>query len=921
VVQSLSAYILNCLLVAWNVLSYLNSASIPSEDEQRVLCLGITLHLCTKPQFHTPEDLPVTQIPRIILEQCKALGKQLNFFKFWANWHKHSAEIAYLAQSTHHRLDNDVGSANWANCKIANPFRLELLCCLFRFADIGVQLSDPADVTTTLRGEYLQKQLQFLGIPQKLVYHRSRSCVGLLTNDIHNHVMHFVRDLNWQPILFFPQGIAYLAPYDSEPPDPAGLQKFLWEQISDRLASSVLRGEVGFKRDGKGLKAAPQTLELLTPAQLIRNLPQVIQSYIKNEKDPATPKRLARLNLDPTEREFLADGADLRADRFAEFIILVQREFFSNCPEFVPWILEKLALQSDITASQVQVQSGGVNLGWYHAAARWVAQNSTLDFLERLHDLAEQLATWAEQNNLLSTHHNPTREVFYDYVTQYLEIQGWEVPESSFQTELTAYMNAKTKAARQPICSLSSGEFPSEDQMDSVVLFKPQQYSNKNLLGGRQIKRGISKIWSLEMLLRQAAWFAPAGKLEERQPVFLHVYPVSLHAPQLTAALQLLLEDLKHVNLWKIRKHWVKNGMDARALRSFPWVELPQTSEDTASEQDIHEDENAVSKQADLTCDLPFVLLTCTTTKEKTITDAWVKPIFLALTLTTFLGVKVAATNSSVPPYNKGSDFQEVVKFEGAADFWKLLQLPDSPDQVQNLLGVLNRLLVAYSLHLDIQSNPLDANWGALNGTVRDITTDILNIFLLVKKKIRRDNTKPEPTRKDIQQCWQYAQVWSKGNDLMEAKLKVAQQLASECRKFYQVNPYKPTHAILLPLSKMIEHILSVPEDWDDEEIINQGAGLLRTAINRQKIYKRPLLKDTAVDYDVRMLQHMEAIHTFTTTCVKQVFREMCKGDRALLQEQRNRIKAGVEFAYRQLAFQEKQDNANQKQGEARKCS
>jgi CRISPR-associated protein Csc3 len=107
---------------------------------------------------------------------------------------------------------------------------------------------------------------------------------------------------------------------------------------------------------------------------------------------------------------------------------------------------------------------------------------------------------------------NPTKDAFLSYLDQYLEISGWDSVEGSFQQELERYTISKTKAAKQPICSLSSGEFISEDQMDSVVLFKPQQYSNKNPLGGGQIKRGISKIWSLEMLLRQSNGQYPLAK-------------------------------------------------------------------------------------------------------------------------------------------------------------------------------------------------------------------------------------------------------------------------------------------------------------------------------------------------------------------------------------------------------------------------
>jgi CRISPR-associated protein Csc3 len=42
------------------------------------------------------------------------------------------------------------------------------------------------------------------------------------------------------------------------------------------------------------------------------------------------------------------------------------------------------------------------------------------------------------------------------------------------------------------------------------------------------------------------------------------------------------------------------------------------------------------------------------------------------------------------------------------------------------------------------------------------------------------------------------------------------------------------------------------------------------------------------------------------TTCVNDLFLGLYKGDRALLQENRNRIKSGAEFAYRWLALQSK---------------
>jgi len=646
--QSLLVHVLNALLTAWNLLPFLSSKL--TDTEKRLLCLGLTLHDYNKWCHGEQQQVPdASEIPKI-LELCKKLGERLNFDAFWAEWREYLTEITYLAQNTQGKVGTNLPKANWGTFKIPDTRRLDSpLRWLLAFGDVAVHLNDPSDIETKTAGNRLRDHLRHLEIHHKLTYHRLRDCTGILTNGIHNAVMRFARELDWQPLLFFAQGVVYLAPHDTGVPDRSELQKFLWEQVSERLVLSVRRGEVGFKRDGKGLKVAPQTLELFSPAQLIRNLPSVVKSYVANAKSPATPKRLERLELSEMEREFLSSSADLRADRTAEFIILAQKEFFADRPEFIAWMLEKLGVQDAITPEQTQFQSGGVNYGWYHIAAYYIARHSTLDLEqldEKLQEIAEQLATWAEESKLLPEHHSPTREVFYDYLTQYLEVQGWEQPKPSFEPELAGYISAKTSKAKHPICSLSSGEFASEDQMDSVVLFKPQQYSNKNPLGGTQIKRGISKIWALEMLLRQMFWSVPAGKLEDQQPVFLYIFPAYVYSPQVAAAIRLIMNELKRINFWDVRKYWLEHGMDAQALRSFSW--LINDDGDTGN--------SAPSKYSGE--DLPFMAMPSTTTRGKTVTEAWIEPAFLALALPLLLGVKVVATSSQIPLYDSDKDFK-----------------------------------------------------------------------------------------------------------------------------------------------------------------------------------------------------------------------------------------------------------------------
>lgn len=905
--QSLLVHVLNGLLTAWNLSE--NLFEPLSEVEQRLLCLGFTLHDYDK-YFHGQgkEELRAHQVSEII-ERCQELGEMLSFQDFWTEWKQYLLDICFLAQNTQPKRGSNRISSNWeinGQTLMLDYSELDRLCELLAFGDVAVHMNDPADIFNVKAGnkkrssgEALRDHLDWLGIDKKLVYHRLRDCRGLLTNQIHNAVVKFARELKWEPILYFAQGAVYLAPPNPAIPSLADIQETVWESLIKGEEESNQRGledyfssgDVGFVRDGKGLKIAPQTLELFTPAELIRQLPEVVKVKVANVKGPATPKRIEKLTLSDEKREFLAQGADIWADRLAEFIILAQKEFFEGCEEYIVWVLTALELQSEMLPEQTQVQSGGVNYGWYQAAAHYIAARPELDrhpgsedLSGLLSNLGDRLATWAEENKLLPVHTSPTREALFNYLAQYLEVSAWEQETSEFQSELTAYTKAKT--TNQPICSLSSGEFAAEEQLDSVVLFKPQQYSNKNTLGGRRIKRGISKIWSLEMLLRQAYWSVPAGKLEEQQPVFLYMFPAYVYSPQTAVAVRRLVKKLKKVNLWEVRKQWLDTGMHYSGLQNLAWREG---------------DEVKAGRYGDgySTRDLPFMAMSYTTTRGKTITDAWVEPAFLALALPMLLGVKVVVTSSPDPLYASDKEFLSSVILDGPAGFWNLLGLPTSL-RLQDLSNALDRLLVSYCLHLDSRSSPPDARWQDLVKTVRDMTTNVLNVFSLANQGLRR-NKHERPSLEEVERFWKYAQIWAKGDKYMD----LIEKLVDEYRKFYRIRESESSHAILLPVSIAIDTILSTPNQVSLEDLILQAAGQLRDALDRREVY-RPILMDKSVDYPTRQAQELVAIKTFINTCIKELFMGVYKGDRALLQENRNRIKSGAEFAYRWLALQEK---------------
>ncbi|HEY9703340.1 MAG TPA: type I-D CRISPR-associated protein Cas10d/Csc3, partial [Allocoleopsis sp.] len=421
----------------------------------------------------------------------------------------------------------------------------------------------------------------------------------------------------------------------------------------------------------------------------------------------------------------------------------------------------------------------------------------------------------------------------------------------------------------------------------------PQQYSNKNALGGGKIKRGISKIWALEMLLRQAQWSGKdkqVSKLEENKPVFMYIFPAYVYSPEtITAVRRLINSELLDINLWEVQRCWIDGKMQLESLQNIVWLEGEETEEN----------ENLKYSGKDL----PFMATTYTKTRSDTDTDAWVKPAFLALALPQLLGVKVVATSSPDPLYGSDQEFLETVKLDGVAGFWNLLGL-NSNLRLQDVELALEKLLIIYSIHLDNRSNKPDARWQALNGTVREVMTDVLNIFAIANEGLRK--LKREALPNEVKRYCKFADFFAQGDKIMTKKLKLTKELVNQYRTFYQVNLSESSHSILLPLSKALEIILSTPENLDNEDLILQGAGQLYDALDRQEVYKRPLLKDTTIDYPVRKQNEIQAIHQFMTTCVEDLFGSLYKGDRALLQENRNRIKSGAEFAYRLLSLEEK---------------
>lgn len=920
--QSLLVHVLNALLIAWNLQKYLPSEL--NNIEKHLLCLGMVLHDYDKAERGQKEDSKeppkANEIPRI-LEVCRQWADRLNFEAFFPTWRNYLLEIAYLAQNTQFNRGSNPIASNWEIGDL--EFQIDFdrlnspLCSLLAFGDIAVHMNDPLDLTTVREGnknrttgDALREHLELLEIDKKLVYHRLRDCRGLITNQIHNAVVSFASNCGWEPILFFAQGAVYLASKDTIAIQSSDVHESTWTNVSNLLTDKILNDGTGIKRGKDGISIAPETLsfllEMRTNSELVKELPYLVRTISSVYKAPNYLQEFINRKVISRDRgDELVQRLNRAVDWIAEFIAFVQSRFFEKSQIFPQMILEILSVQPELHLDIFKDRFKGVNYKlpyWYFIATCYIEFNSTSsedDLFNSLIHIANQIAIWAEEKSLFKNKTPKVKLNFLEYIQKYLEISGHQGILSNFASELENYSLSKND--NKPICSLSSGEFSSEEQLESVVLFQQQAFSNKNSLGNSsKLKRRISTVWVLEMLLRKSLWSTPTYKIqrgkkfEDQQPIFLYIYPAYVYSPQVARAIKLLVKGLqRRTNLWNAREEWQKSGMKTESLQMLAWQDS---------------DEVEVGRRANLKyseIDLPFLAVTHTTTKGETVTDAWIEPAFLSLALPKLLGVKVVATSSSTPLYASDKEFLETVKLDGAAGFWNLLGLPASL-RLQDIEGALQRLLVMYSLHLDNRSKKLDPKWHDLIKTVREVMTNVLNIFGIANEGLRK-NKRERPTDEEVFRYWDYAQVWSKGNHDAEEKMKFTEQLVKHYRAFYQVSLSESTHTILMPLSKAMEIVLSSPNNTDSEDLILQGSGQLHDALDRQEVFKRPFLMNKEVEFPIRKANEMLAIQEFMSFFVNDVFGKQFKGDRALLQENRNRIKSGAEFAYRMQSLQDKQ--------------
>ena len=292
--------------------------------------------------------------------------------------------------------------------------------------------------------------------------------------------------------------------------------------------------------------------------------------------------------------------------------------------------------------------------------------------------------------------------------------------------------------------------------------------------------------------------------------------------------------------------------------------------------------------------------------KKPSDTQSWVMPTLLSLVLPLVFDVKVIVSESPIPIHTSAIDFPETVFLDAPHQTLALLTKKKALRR-NHILPTLQRLIAAYTIHLDVNSSTKDYyNWGALTGMVRDLETSSLYVFDFLNRWLRKqDKLDITPYgRREIYFAF-YKYFEPNGGSMSQAI-----ELVKLYRNFYRAKSRSAkSNAILKPIEVAARTLIETRKSGNlynskealSEVVASEVAALMQRVHNRNAEGKPTLVfLDGKWRRALSPEQEREQIAEFASYFVNNLFFSEYKGDRTRLTgKQLNLLKSVCEFLYR----------------------
>ncbi|MBD1906746.1 type I-D CRISPR-associated protein Cas10d/Csc3 [Trichocoleus sp. FACHB-6] len=975
--QSLNTHLLNGLFPANLIeqrLEKLNTTvqRVVREQERRMVIAGFILHDFEKfPD--APADcrkLPLEQHRQIIDDKVRQLGldRFINPDDPEA-YREYLDDLLCVAYNAQRRWDTNWNFSEFGLNPKLHDRTLRVLSDLTCLADsLASIIKHPQDGENTRLNELIHSlsdgQLKF-------TYHSISENRGVLTNVVNNALMEAHVSLNtedftyYEPLLYLPTGVIYLARRDAPSVQVEDLPERVVNKIKQLCASQLHLRQTGFSRDGKGMKYADYYnlffddtgLMQVALSATLRILNPTKSSVAKSRSDNLI--KFQQQNVLSANYSFKFDD-DIRIDQIAEFGDLISRKIwnervnlieferkknkklaelphldiveeiakFWNLSQYLPPIREIQRINEGLKEHKLKGNTGGVPYEWYYLAAKYLESHPGLS-PEDVRQICEEAIAHISQ-------------LIQPIVAQYQLPDGWDdlrlwvkrvvmlpgkatsVTTSAevFLQELSGYQLAKKPGrGRQLICSISHSPYTVTEQMESAVLFTPQVYTNKQMLGGSNAKRNISSIAGIEMMLRQILMNqtqAVGKKFEDGKYRYLYFYPTYYFTPETNKFLQKAYSGIAQTRFdTSIRNHFISKDFQANLERdryqsvdSFLINENIEPGKDRTFKLSYPEDQP-----------LTFYFMALPPGRDGTDTESWVMPTWLAFAFPMILDVKTVVSESPIPPFNDGAEFEESVFLDSAPQAFRVLIKRDRfrldyilegwTEDGKEYSAPLNVLTAAYAIHLDVNARQgksgYDSNWGRFTELAKDFETSPLYVFSYLNRWVRNQGVETARIEKvklyayHFYPCFDpYAKYNPNLEELTvgeESSLNHPKKLTELYRKFYRANKrYNPkANAVLKPIDIAAKTILEADLSFQGGVMVDMVAAEVSKLMDRvhaSTAEGRWIFK--------KREEEREAILDFARYFVEEVFEKSFAGDRARLAgRQINLIRDTCEFLYR----------------------
>ena len=632
---------------------------------------------------------------------------------------------------------------------------------------------------------------------------------------------------------------------------------------------------------------------------------------------------------------------------------------FWQLGEYEPQLRAIESINESLKENKLKGNTGGVPYGWYYLAAKYLQHNPGI---EDIRETGEDLIKFIG-------------ELITPITTEYQLTDGWDdlriwldrivmLPEASndssdsnaparreasplgrreasalgqtFLDELNNYQLAKKPGrGRQLICSISHSAYSVSEQMESAVLFTPQVYTNKQMLMGSNAKRNISSIAGIEMMLRQILMNntqAVGKRFEDGKYRYLYFYPTYYFTPETNKFLQKAYANIAQTRFSTgVRNHFINDELQADfSKQRYQSVDAFLIDENLQRRKSLSDKDSNQKKDYSFKLsypdDLPltFYFMAMPPGKDSTDTESWVMPTWLALALPMILDVKTVVSESPIPPFTDGTEFEETVFLDSAPQAFKVLTKRDrfrldyilegwfEGDQKNS--APLNVLTAAYAIHLDVNAKQgkggYNSNWGKLTELAKDLETSPLYVFNYLNQWVRRQSATTARIAKiqlyayRFYPCFDpyanYDFTTEKWTMTDKSPLNHPLKLTQLYREFYKANQkYNPkANAVLKPIDLASEVILKAETSmFNGETLVAAVAAKIAKLMDR---VHASTAEGRWIFNGKQRDQERKAILEFATYFVVEVFEKSFSGDRARLAgRQLNLLRDTCEFLYR----------------------